>query len=57
MAYGSKTKSATQGSAGKAYVQPVRTSGTPSGVKKPGKSTILFGHTRSGIGGGSKGAK
>ena len=57
MAFGSKSKPATQGSAGKAYVQPVKKSGVPSGVKKPGKSTILFGYTPKGVGGSGKGSK
>jgi len=35
-------KPANQGSAGKAYEQPVRKSGVPS-IAKPGKSDIMFG--------------
>lgn len=34
-------KPANQGSAGKAYVQPVRTNSTPT-PKTPGKTTIKF---------------
>jgi hypothetical protein len=41
MAFGSGKKPANQGSAGKANVQPVRTSGTPKAAK-PGASKILF---------------
>ena len=51
MAFGSKNKPATQGSAGKAYTQPVKKSGVPSGVKKPGKSEIKFGYAPKGVGG------
>jgi hypothetical protein len=51
MAFGSGKKPATQGSAGKAYMQPVKKSGTPSGVKKPGKSEIQFGYAPHGVGG------
>ena len=51
MAFGSKNKPATQGSAGKAYMQPTKKSGTPSGVKKPGKSDIQFGYAPGGVGG------
>lgn len=51
MAFGSGKKPATQGSAGKAYVQPVGKSGTPSGVKKPGKSETQFGYAPKGVGG------
>lgn len=51
MAFGSKNKPATQGSAGKAYVQPTKKSGTPSGVKKPGKTEIKFGYAPKGVGG------
>jgi hypothetical protein len=57
MAYGSKSKPATQGSAGKAYVQPTKKSGVPSGVRKPGKSEIQFGYARAGVGGSNKGSK
>ena len=57
MAFGSSNKPATQGSAGKAYMQPTRKSGVPSGVRKPGKSTIQFGYTPHGVGGTNKGAK
>jgi hypothetical protein len=45
-------KPANQGSAGKPYVQPVRTSGTPSAAK-PGKSEIKFGVQP----GGTRGSK
>lgn len=51
MAFGSSKKPATQGSAGKAYMQPLGKSGTPSGVKKPGKSEIQFGYAPHGVGG------
>ena len=57
MAFGSSKKPATQGSAGKAYVQPTKKSGTPSGVKKPGASEVQFGYTPHGVGGTNKGAK
>ena len=57
MAFGSKNKPATQGSAGKAYTQPVKKSGVPSGVKKPGKSEIQFGYAPKGVGGTNKGSK
>ena len=57
MAFGSSNKPATQGSAGKAYMQPTKKSGTPSGVKKPGKSEIQFGYTPHGVGGTGKGTK
>ena len=57
MAFGSKNKPATQGSAGKAYVQPTKKSGVPSGVKKPGKSEIKFGYAPMGVGGTNKGSK
>ena len=51
MAFGSKNKPATQGSAGKPNVQPTKKSGTPSGMKKPGKSEIKFGYAPNGVGG------
>jgi hypothetical protein len=51
MAIGSKNKPATQGSAGKTNVQKKKKSGTPSGVKKPGKSDIHFGYAPHGVGG------
>lgn len=57
MAFGSSNKPATQGSAGKAYMQPTKKSGTPSGVKKPGKSEIQFGYAPHGVGGSGKGSK
>lgn len=57
MAFGSKNKPATQGSAGKANVQPVKKSGVPSGVKKPGKSDVQFGYAPKGVGGSGKGSK
>jgi hypothetical protein len=57
MAFGSKNKPATQGSAGKAYIQPTKKSGVPSGVKKPGKSEIKFGYAPKGVGGTNKGSK
>jgi hypothetical protein len=57
MAFGSSNKPATQGSAGKAYMQPTRKSGVPSGVRKPGKSEIQFGYAPGGVGGTNKGAK
>ena len=46
-------KPANQGSAGKAYVQPVRTNTTPSPAK-PGKTTIMFSKAPSGTGGSKK---
>ena len=45
-------KPANQGSAGKAYEQPVKKSGVP-GIAKPGKSTIMFGKQPGGTRGGS----
>jgi hypothetical protein len=45
-------KPANQGSAGKAYEQPVRKSGVPS-IAKPGKSDIMFGKQPSGTRGTS----
>jgi hypothetical protein len=45
-------KPANQGSAGKAYEQPVRKSGVPS-ASQPGKSTIMFGKQP----GGTRGSK
>jgi len=57
MAFGSKNKPATQGSAGKANVQPVKKSGVPSGVRKPGKSETQFGYAPKGVGGTNKGGK
>lgn len=45
-------KPANQGSAGKAYEQPVRKSGVPS-ASKPGMSTIMFGKQP----GGTRGSK
>ena len=44
-------KPANQGSAGKAYEQPVKKSGVPS-IAKPGKSTIMFGKQPGGTRGG-----
>ena len=44
-------KPANQGSAGKAYEQPVKKSGVPS-ASKPGMSTIMFGKQPSGTRGG-----
>ena len=44
-------KPANQGSAGKAYEQPVRKSGVP-GIAKPGASTIMFSAQPSGTKGG-----
>jgi len=40
MAFGSKNKPANQGGSGKAPVQGAKVQSAPSGVKKPGKSTI-----------------
>jgi hypothetical protein len=45
-------KPANQGSAGKAYEQPVRKSGVPKAAK-PGMSTIMFGKQP----GGTRGSK
>jgi hypothetical protein len=45
-------KPANQGSAGKAYEQPVRKSGVPKAAK-PGMSTIMFGKQPSGTRGSS----
>jgi len=44
-------KPANQGSAGKAYEQPVKKSGVP-GIAKPGKSSIMFGKQPGGTRGG-----
>mgnify|MGYP003353064544 FL=1 len=44
----SKPRVANQGSAGKAPVQPVKKSGVPSGVKKPGADKLLFSKQPSG---------
>ena len=44
-------KPANQGSAGKAYEQPVKKSGVP-GIAKPGKSEIKFGKQPGGTRGG-----
>jgi hypothetical protein len=52
MKFGSGKKPANQGSAGKAYEQPVRKSGVPS-IAKPGKSDIMFGKQPSGTRGTS----
>lgn len=49
----SKPKVANQGSMGKAPVQPVKKSGSPSGVKKPGKGAMNFSKQPSGTRGGS----
>lgn len=46
-------KVALQGSMGKAPMQPVKKSGTPSGVKKPAADKILFSKQPSGTRGGS----
>jgi len=46
-------KVASQGSMGKANVQPVKKSGTPSGVKKPAAGVIKFSNQPSGTRGGS----
>ena len=53
MAFGMNKKVAQQGSMGKANVQPVKKSGTPSGVKSPGKGTVNFSKAPSGTRGGS----
>ena len=46
-------KVASQGSMGKANVQPVKKSGTPAGTKKPAKSNMNFSKDPSGTRGGS----
>lgn len=48
MAFGSGKKPANQGGSGKAPVQGASIQGTPSGVKKPGASKILFGYAPKG---------
>jgi hypothetical protein len=51
MKFGSGKKPANQGSAGKAYEQPVRKSGVPA-ASKPGMSKIMFSAQPSGTRGG-----
>lgn len=51
MKFGSGKKPANQGSAGKAYEQPVKKSGVP-GASKPGMSKIMFGVQPGGTRGG-----
>jgi hypothetical protein len=53
MAFGINKKVASQGSMGKAPVQPVKKSGTPAGTKKPAKSNMNFSKAPSGTRGGS----
>jgi hypothetical protein len=53
MAFGMNKKVAQQGSMGKAPMQPVKKSGTPSGVKKPAADKIMFSNQPSGTRGGS----
>lgn len=48
MKFGLGKKVPTQGGSGKAPVQGVKKSSAPSGVKKPGKSTILQGYAPAG---------
>lgn len=57
MGYKAPKKPANQGDAGKAFVQPVKKSGTPSGVKKPGASTQMFSKQPAGTHGSGKGSK
>jgi len=57
MAYGSSSKPANQGSAGKPNYQSPKTSGTPVDTRKPGASETHFGYRTEGVGGTNKGSK